>query len=88
MNKSNKKETLTKLYRAIRTDTSIQRYSLGYKGILQSIEKEYKHITYSYQSFSTSYLLNAIEVTEGKFKEDLENFARELKINIKTLREK
>lgn len=81
-------ESLKKLYNGIKNDYSIQRYSLGWKTIIDKLEKRFKTIEKTEQSFENKLVEDAIRDTKGTLRNDLEAFARELSINIETLRSK
>lgn len=78
-------------------DHSIQRYSLGWEDVTSAISKMFKKkIEKSDVDFSDNLLSNAIEAvesTEGYEKDDkilslMKAFARELNINMETMRDK
>jgi hypothetical protein len=75
-----------KLYNGILNDYSIQRYSLGWVDIIETIEKRYKNpIKKTDESFENSLLTEALKVTKGKLNKQIQMFARELQINVDTL---
>lgn len=84
------KTALEKLYNGIKNDYSIQKYSLGWSDVTEAIEKELKgKITKDEkQSFENYLVADAVKVATGKVKELIEAFARELSINMETLRDK
>ena len=83
------KITLAKLYNAIKNDASIQHMSLGWSTIIDSIERLHRTtIIRTDEQFTKQLLLDAIVVSKGILKHQLEAFARELDINIETLRNK
>lgn len=79
---------LVKLYNGIKNDFSIQRHSLNWAGIISIInnDKRYKKpIEKMDIEFENKLLKDAINVTpNGRLKRQMESFARELSINIKT----
>lgn len=76
---------IKRLYNGILNDHSIQRYSLGWIDVIDSIEKRYKNIQRTNESFENSLISDALKVTKGKLNKQIETFARELSINIETL---
>lgn len=84
----NTSKVLTSLYNGINNDHSIQRYTLGWKDIVKSIEKRYKTIPKTEEQFQDKLVVNAIGVTKGGLKSSIECFARELSLNLETLRQK
>ena len=81
-------EILKKLYNGIQNDYSIQRFSLGWKTIIERLDKRFKTIEKTDQLFENVLLTDAIRVAKGGLRSELEAFARELSINIETLRSK
>lgn len=79
-------EALKILYNGIMNDFSIRRYSIGWKQIIDKLEKRYKVIPKTNQQFENKLLINALNVANGSLKKDIEMFMRELSINIETLR--
>ena len=79
---------LKQLYNAITNDYSIQRYSLGYVDVLESIERRYKTIERTNDEFTDELLLKAIVLSKGNLRKTLVAFSRELSISLDTLREK
>jgi len=80
---------LKRLYNAIKGDYSIQRYTLGWTDVIGALDKRWKKgIPVTSEDFENSLLLEAINVSKGSLKATLEGFARELNINLQTLREK
>jgi hypothetical protein len=80
-------EVLRGLYNAIRNDTSIRRYSLGWSDIVDIIGRRYHTIEKTDVQFSDKLLLEAISITSGGLKNRLEIFAKELSINLETIRD-
>lgn len=81
-------KALKSLYNGIMNDYSIQRYSLGWESIVGKLEKRYKNIPKTDEQFENDLLCDALMVAKGSLRKDIEIFARELSINIETLREK
>jgi hypothetical protein len=79
---------LKSLYNGIMNDHSIRRYSIGWEEIAIKIEKRYKNIPKTDEQFEDRLLLEASQVAKGSLLKDIECFARELSINVETLREK
>ena len=69
-------------------DYSIRRYSLGWKEVTEKIKKRYKDIPKTDEEFESELLVNALKVTKGSLRNDIECFAKELKINTETLANK
>jgi hypothetical protein len=76
------------LYNSILNDHSIQHYTLGYKPIIDLIEKRYKIIKRTDVEFNDMIVLNALSISKGKLKNLIECFAKELNINKHTLNDK
>lgn len=81
-------QALKRLYNGIMNDPSIRRYSLGWKDIVSRIETKYKTIERTDESFTENMLLEALEVTSGNLKRDIQAFAKELSFSLETIGEK
>ena len=79
---------LKSLYNGIMNDYSIRRYTTRWEDVVQKIEKRYKNIPRTDEEFVNELLFNALNVTKGSLHEDIKCFARELSINLETLRDK
>ncbi len=79
---------LKSLYNGIMNDYSIRRYTMGWQDIVTKLEKRYKHIPKTDEYFETKMLINALLVSKGTLRKDIECFARELSINMESLRDK
>lgn len=79
---------LKSLYNGIMNDYSIRRYSLGWQNIIQKLERRYKSIHNTDEQFENELLFNALKVAKGSLRNDIECFAKELSINMETLRQK
>ena len=79
---------LKSLYNGIMNDYSIRKYSLGWETIITKLEKRYKNIPKTDEQFENKLLFNALSVSKGSLRKDIECFARELTITMETLREK
>ncbi len=79
---------LKSLYNAIMNDHSIMRYSMGWQVIVEKLERRYKTIPKTDEQFEDEVLFNALLVVKGSLRKDIECFARELTLNMESLREK
>jgi len=79
---------LQNLYNGIMNDYSVRRYTGGWQDIVSKLEKRYKSIPASDIQFEKQLVVDAIKVAKGQLLKDLQCFARELDINVVTLREK
>lgn len=80
---------LSELYYSINSDSSIKRYTLGWKDVITGIEKSRIKLTPpSNVYFNNELLQRAASVASPKLKDIIETFAKELNYNIQTLREK
>lgn len=80
-------DVLRDLYNAIKNDASIRRYSLGWVDIVEMIGRRYQTIEKTDIQFSDELLREAISMTSGGLRDKLEIFAKELSINLETVRE-
>lgn len=74
------------LYNGIKNDYSIQRYSSNWKIILDKIKTRYQSIPVTNQQFSNRLVLNCLATSNCSLHQDILTFARELEINLTTLR--
>lgn len=81
-------QEIIELYNGIKNDYSINKYTLNSKDVIKEIENKYKDIPQSDNQFSKTIVKNALSIVSGKLQKDIEAFARELDINIETLRNK
>jgi hypothetical protein len=93
MKKSEARVALEALYNGISNDTSIQRYSLGWRNILTKIENRYNNIPLTEEVFYDEVAFKALNAIGGKkqFKSlfnDIYNFTNELQLNKHTYRKK
>ena len=75
---------LLNLYNGILNDSSIQRYTLGWKSVIKSIKAKYKSIKKTDQQFEKHLIADALAIldaTDNKIRLQIEAFARELNIN-------
>jgi len=79
---------LKSLYNGIMNDYSIRRYSSGWQDIVTKLEKRYNSIPKTDEQFEHEMLIKALFVAKGSLRKDIECFAKELSINMETLREK
>jgi hypothetical protein len=79
---------LKSLYNGIMNDASIRRYSVGWQEIVKKLEHRYKSIPKTNEQFTNKVLIDALSVSKGNLKKDIECFGRELSINMETLRTK
>jgi len=82
---------IVKLYNGILNDGSIQRYSIGWKDVISAIEQKYKDLPKDKNvQFSNDLIKNALDNSRlPKYLVDILNaFAKELDINLETLRNK
>ena len=79
---------LKSLYNGIMNDASLQRYSLGWKDITDKLQSRYKNIPKTDEQFEDKLIVNALTVAKKSLHKDIECFARELAINLDTLRNK
>jgi hypothetical protein len=79
---------LKSLYNGIMNDYSIMRNSMGWKDVVEQIERRYKKIKRTNETFEDELILNALSVTKGSLHKKIECFAMELSMNMETLREK
>jgi hypothetical protein len=77
---------LKDLYNGIMNDYSIRRYSMGWQNIVTKLEKRYKNIPKTDKQFENELLFNALSVVKGSLRKDIECFAKELSINMETLK--
>lgn len=83
------KEQLSKIYNGIWNDFSIRRNTMGWKDVVESIERKYKSVEVDPDvQFTNQLLFDAISVAPPKIKSQLEIFAKELQINLQTIRSK
>lgn len=81
-------QEIIELYNGIKNDYSINKYTLNSKDVIKEIENKYKDIPESDNQFSKTIVKNALSIVSGKLQKNIEAFARELDINIETLRNK
>ncbi len=79
---------LKSLYNGILNDYSIQKYTTYWLDIINKIEKRYKSIPRTDEQFDNTMLLDALSVSKGKLRKDIETLSRELSINLETIRNK
>ena len=80
---------LINLYNGIHNDYSIQRYSIGWSNVCETIEKfSRKPIEKNTTPFTKELLTHALNVSGGKLKKQISCFAKELNFNIQTIHEK
>ncbi len=79
-----------KLYNGIKNDHSIQRYSMGWKDVIRALDKKFKAIAKTDDQFTNEILMDAIRAAASDMMlvKTLETFAKELDINMETLRKK
>jgi hypothetical protein len=82
------KKELVRLYNGIMNDYSIQRYTSGWVDVINAIDERYKNIEQSDEQFENELLLNALAVTNGKLHKLIITFAKELSLNLSSLKEK
>ena len=83
------KTELVNLYNGIHNDYSIQRYSIGWSNVCETIEKlSRKPIEKNSTPFTKTLLTDALNVSGGKVKKQIAIFAKELNINIQTIHQK
>jgi hypothetical protein len=71
-------EALKSLYNGIMNDYSIRIYSMGWQDIVTKLEKRYKNIPRTDETFENELLINALSVAKGSLRKDIEHFAKEL----------
>ena len=79
---------LKELYNGIMNDYSIRKYTTGWKEITSKIEKRFPKIKPSDIQFENHLITNALLVAEGSLLKAIETFAKEMSINLETLRSK
>lgn len=82
-------ENVKKLYNAISNDYSLRRYTTLCGDVLKSIKNRYRTpIDKTDEQFTEALLLTVIQESKGSFRKRLEQFARELCINLDSLNSK
>ena len=76
------------LYNGIMNDYSIRRYTLGWTSIIEKLDRRYRSIPKTDEQFGNNLVVGALRVAKGSLHKDIKNFAKELSINLETLREK
>ncbi len=79
---------LKSLYNGIINDYSIQRNTLGWREIIEILEKRYKYIKKTDEQFTNQMVYDALEVAKGKLYIKIENFAGELQMYLESLHDK
>lgn len=82
------KQALIDLRDAIMSDHSIRRYTLTWKDVVDAIESKYNGVETKQGYFDDAVVSKAAAVATGKLKMTIETFARELSINLETVRSK
>lgn len=81
-------QALFDLYNGIKNAPDLQKRTVGYTDILTNIGKQFREIPKSEIEFSPGLLLEAAIVSNGKLLTSINNFAKELKIQIDSIRER
>lgn len=75
---------LKSLYNGIMNDASIQRNTLGWREVIETLEKRYKYIEKTDEQFTNQMIYDALDVAKGTLYNIIERFAAEVQMNLET----